>query len=60
MINFECHNCIHFPVCMLKDEATETINAYNSRIKDNESFRINLNCKYYASISVTKDVIYFK
>lgn len=59
-INFDCKKCIHAPVCMFTDEAAGEIEAYNNRIGENETFKLNLNCKYYASISVTKDVIYCK
>lgn len=59
-INFDCQKCIHAPVCMFKDEAASEIEAYNNRIGENETFKINLNCKYYGSVSVTKDVIYCK
>lgn len=52
MINFDCKKCIHFPVCKFKDEAAEEINAYNARIGENETFKLNLNCKYYAHVAV--------
>ena len=45
-INFECKKCIHFPVCVFKPEATDEIAAYNSRIGENETFRLSLDCKY--------------
>lgn len=47
-INFECKNCIHFPVCELKHEADDIISASGiNRIREGESFKISLNCKYY-------------
>lgn len=49
-VNFECKNCIHFPVCELKHEAEDLINECGiNRIKEDESFKINLNCKYYGN-----------
>lgn len=59
-INFDCKKCIHSPVCMFKNEAAEEISAFNNRIGENERFKLDLNCKYYGNISVTKDVIYCK
>lgn len=53
MINFDCKKCIHFPVCVFKPEAIDEIKAYNSRIGENETFKLNLNCKYYANITVS-------
>lgn len=56
-VNFDCKKCIHFYVCIFKDEATEEIKLYNSRIGENKTFKLNLNCKHYANISIPKDVI---
>ncbi len=52
MINFDCKKCIHIPVCKFKDDAASEIESYNNRIGENEIFKLNLNCKYYATITV--------
>lgn len=55
MIKFDCEKFIHLCVCKLKDEADNVINNYNNRIGENEIFSINLNCKYYTTVSI-KDI----
>lgn len=54
MINFDCKKCIHFPVCKFKDEASSEIEVYNNRIGENELFKLNLECKYYATVLLCK------
>lgn len=48
-INFDCKNCIHFPVCVLRPEAAEQIEAFNANVSKSESFEVSLNCKYYGN-----------
>ncbi len=49
MINFDCKKCIHFSVCKFMNDALSEIEAYNNRIGENETFKINLECKYFAT-----------
>ena len=54
-INFECKHCIHFPVCELKHEANDLINECGiNRIREGESFKVSLNCRYYEYKSISK------
>lgn len=54
-INFECKNCIHFPVCAIRSEAAEILKSYdNVKISESESFKVSLNCRYYEYKSVIK------
>ena len=52
MINFDCKKCIHFYVCKFKDEASSEIEVYNNRIGENETFKLNLECKYFATVGL--------
>lgn len=52
MINFDCKKCIHFPVCIFKNAADDEIKEYNSRIGENEIFKLNLECKHFETIGL--------